>query len=574
MCAVRGLLPRPAVALAWCDGNIEGDLDSWVQQQQQQPNGPTISSNHAAAADAGANGIAAAADAGANGIAAAAAAGANGIAAAAAAAAGGGEVDVAAAGYCEVLAVLLSDGQLAFFRSVESDLWEETLEDQVALGGPKEYLIPLGFSPTAAAAAAAGGSSGSNGALENDAEYYGGLSVPTGPWSKHYGSAVTAVSTQGGDVQRLQFPPLSAAAGSSSSSSSSFDIPLAEGRAVLSLVWLGQQRLLLLAAPLEDGLEDGKGTVLIEVSVTLPASLPAAAAAAAAAAEGADGSSMQQCVEAESVCVSYAGGWVLTAASHPAGGAVLQLTDGKLMYYPHSSSSGGGGGGGSPLLPLPAAASFPCSCPLMLMLPHAPHPTAAARAAGSSDCGSSGSSDAARQAAVRVAAAAPAVGLSVSGVLYWGSRVVAADVYSVAVRGGGPGGPALLYVTRQSLLYVLMIGQLPRYQHSLVSDMREVPELVFVSFVSLWTGALSTQWYQTVCVSANQCAQGFATAAFPGACSGALNKQRSCIQGAACKELCLRGLVLGYARRCHHMTTHTSDAFYMLWQLPPPPQKK
>jgi elongator complex protein 1 len=372
-------------------------------------------------------------------------------------------VDVAAAGYCEVLAVLLSDGQLVFFRSVESDLWEETLEDQVALGGPKECLLPLGFSPPAAAAtaaAAAGRGSGNNGMLENDAEYYGGLSVPTGPWSRHYGSAVTGVSTQGGDVQRLQFPPLSAAAGSSSSSSSG--IPLAEGRAVLGLVWLGQQRLLLLAAPLEEGLEDGQGTVLIEVSVTLPTSVPAAAA-------GADSSSMQQCVETESVCVSYAGGWVLTAASHPAGGAVLQLSDGKLMYYPNSSS-GGGGGGVSSLLPLPAAASFPCSCPLMLLLPHAPHPTAATPAAGSNDSGSSGSSDAARQAAVRVAAAAPAVGLSASGVLYWGSRAVAADVYSVAVRGGGPGGPALLYVTRQSLLYVLMVGQLPKYQHTLVSD--------------------------------------------------------------------------------------------------------
>lgn len=456
MCAVRGLLPRPAVALAWCDGDIEGDLDSWLAQQQTgHADGLPASSNNSHINNA--NGHSEAADSAgspADGTSAAA----NGTRSA------GSAVDVVQAGYCEVLAVLLSDGQLVFFRAVESDLWEETLEDQVALGGPKEYLLPLGYSPTAAAAvAAAGGSSSSSKdqMLANDAEYYGGLAMPTGPWSNNYGSAVTAVSTQGGDVQRLQFAPLSAAAAAAGASSSGYEspaIPLAEGRTVLSLVWLGQQQLLLLAAPLEEGLEDGEGTVLIQVSVNLPASLFGLSA-------GANGSAQQQqqTVQTSTVRVSYAGGQVLTAASHPAGGAVLQMPGGKLFYYPDSSSTTRQQQLGSPLVPLPAAANFPCSCSTMLLLPHAPNPVAAMAAAGSSG------NNVARQAAVRVAAAAPAVGLSAAGVLYWGSKVAATDVCSVAVRGGGPGGPALLYVTRQSLLYMLMVGQLPKYQHTLVS---------------------------------------------------------------------------------------------------------
>jgi hypothetical protein len=141
---------------------------------------------------------------------------------------------------------------------------------------------------------------------------------------------------------------------------------------------------------------------------------------------------------------------------------MLQLQAGQLLYYPPSSSSSVQ----QQLLPLSAAASFPCGCPTFLLLPHAPLPNGAAHSAAPA---SSSSSSRARQAAVRVAAAAPAVGLSAAGVLYWGDKVVAADVVSVAVKGGGPGGPALLYITRQSVLYVVMIAQLPTYKHTLVS---------------------------------------------------------------------------------------------------------
>jgi len=454
MCAVRALLPRPAVALAWCDGDIAADLDSSSTQQHDRntnghispENGFNNAHGHVSSDDASDG-----APAGATGV-------------------GQGLVDVVGSGFCEVLAVLLSDGELVFLRAVESDLWEETLEDQIALGGPRDYLLPLGYPAAAAATAAAAvvSSSSSASILANDAEYFGGLSMPSGPWSSNYGTAVTAVSTQGGDVQRLQFPPLTAAAAAAggSNGSSGYDapaIPLAEGRTVLGLVWLGPKQLLLLAAPLDEGLEEGEGTALIEVSVTLPASLFGL--------EAADSSSSSPQQQTAAVKTSYAGVRVLTAAAHPAGGAVLQLENGQLRYYTPSSSSSGDSAGFTLqqlqqqqqlLLPLPAAANFPSGCPTMLLLPGAPSPiaaTAATPAAGSN----------AQQQAVRAAAMAPAVGLNTAGVLYWGSRVVAADVSSVAVRGGRPGGPALLYVTRTNLLYVVMVGQLPKYQHTLVS---------------------------------------------------------------------------------------------------------
>jgi elongator complex protein 1 len=54
---------------------------------------------------------------------------------------------------------------------------------------------------------------------------------------------------------------------------------------------------------------------------------------------------------------------------------------------------------------------------------------------------------------------APALGLSSTGALYWGSTQVATEVTSFTVRVGGPGGPALLYCTRRNLLYTVFFTQ-------------------------------------------------------------------------------------------------------------------
>lgn len=50
---------------------------------------------------------------------------------------------------------------------------------------------------------------------------------------------------------------------------------------------------------------------------------------------------------------------------------------------------------------------------------------------------------------------APAVGLTEGGQLYWGSAPIMGACTSVAVRGQGPGGPFLLYTTRDSMMHTL-----------------------------------------------------------------------------------------------------------------------
>jgi elongator complex protein 1 len=403
MCAVRAVLPRPVNAVAWLDGDVAADLDASEET----------------------------------------------LAAAAAAAAGQGDVHVVQQGLCEVLAVLLSDGQLVFLRAVESDLWEETLEDQAALGGPHGYLLPLGYCP---AASTIGSTAAGNGFV----------SMPAGPWNPLDGSSTSSASTsRPGQQQQAQQPhqqqqqqrllPVKPSAAAAEPV-----IALAEGRSVLGLVWTSRSSLLLLAAPYpaEEALEAGEGTVLIEVSVTIPSELSLTAAAAGYQAGAEPVTAVTR--------VSYAGAVVIAAAPHPAGGALLQLQGGPAVYY---SSNG-------QLLQLQGQAAFGAPCRTMKVLPNAPTGAGTAAAARLStevqsavNRGSSSSS----QRAAAVASAAPALGLTAHGALYWGVKQLASNVTSFAVRGGGPGGPAVLYVTRQALLYVVMVSQLPSYVHTLVS---------------------------------------------------------------------------------------------------------
>jgi hypothetical protein len=236
--------------------------------------------------------------------------------------------------------------------------------------------------------------------------------------------------------------PLGAFADGSSGGGSSGGVPLAEGRRIKGAAWMAPDRLLLVTAPHpEPGYEDGAGDVLVEVSVQLPEPIlsyeeddKAAAAAAEAAA--------REAPAVEELQRSYAGGTVIhVAPAHPghssdggAGslGALMQLASGALLR--HAPGSGGP-------QPLGPSVSFPTPCPLMTPLP--------------SVSGSSG--------------AAAAIGLAPNGVLYAGRRAVASGVTSFAVRWGGSGGGAVLYTTRQSLLYVVMLSQLGSYVHREVS---------------------------------------------------------------------------------------------------------
>jgi len=82
------------------------------------------------------------------------------------------------AGLCEVLAAVLSDGQLVFLRAAESDLWGG------GAGGPSSTRGPLGLPaaagythcPAAAAAAAAVTSNSSSSEAAHDSDSSSGSS--------------------------------------------------------------------------------------------------------------------------------------------------------------------------------------------------------------------------------------------------------------------------------------------------------------------------------------------------------------------------------------------------------------
>jgi hypothetical protein len=128
---------------------------------------------------------------------------------------------------------------------------------------------------------------------------------------------------------------------------------------------------------------------------------------------------------------------VLSMASHgtTSEAAVLQGLGGQLGVYLK----------GGKFTLLAESLNFPAPCPLMLSAPMLISSSSGGRGYG-----------------------AVAVGLSLkTGKLFWGSSLVATEVTSFAIRTGGAGGPALLYITRKSLLYTVYFGQLlsGRYQH-------------------------------------------------------------------------------------------------------------
>jgi hypothetical protein len=348
-------------------------------------------------------------------------------------------------GGAEALAAVLSDGSLAFARAVEADAWEETLEEQrawqlqrggggAATGGEQQQ----GAAASAAAAGPRPGARAASGAAAAQ---------------QHQGQRQRVAAAW--DEQHVLLPlgTFAASGAAAVGGAAAAGVPLAEGRRVKGAAWLSPGRLLLVAAPHpEPDAEGGVGDVLVEVAVRLPEPLLSAAEGSAPEAAGE--------VEVTEVGCSYAGGPVLAAAPLPparaaapgayetaaaaaadagasssggdpgdASGALLQLASGALLQCDP---------GGSAPRPLGPGASFPVPCPLMAPLP-----------AGSG---------------------AGAVGLAPNGVLYWGPRAVAGGVTSFALRWGGAGGGALLYTTRASILYVVMLSQLAGYAHKEVGS--------------------------------------------------------------------------------------------------------
>ena len=117
-------------------------------------------------------------------------------------------------------------------------------------------------------------------------------------------------------------------------------------------------------------------------------------------------------------------------ASASSSGAVIQIQGGQLFFYPSTTKGGQGGG----LLALEAD-SFPTTCIRMLGTPLLP-------------------SENTNNFLPRI------LGLSAKGELWWNSRHIASTVTSFALRYQGPGGPFLMYTTRNHLLRTLPLASL------------------------------------------------------------------------------------------------------------------
>ncbi|GIL71049.1 hypothetical protein Vretimale_4117 [Volvox reticuliferus] len=265
-------------------------------------------------------------------------------------------------GQDEVVAALTSAGRLVLARSVEEDLWQETLEDQEALLTERKSC-------------AAGG-------------------------DRSVSALLPAVP--------------------------SLDLPIAGGRRTRALCWLyGSSSLLILASPYpEPELEDGAGDVLVQVDIEWVSCGPG---------DPTDPRVSPEIRITEQPPV-YAGGCVLRMAPHTAGGVAVQLAGGEVARFTVGASA---------LAACGPVAALKGPCPVVRSTP-----ALMLGAAGSRN------------------EVPPLLGLSPSGMLCWGSTVIApADVTSVAVRARGPGGPALLYTTRKNLLYTVLMSQLSSYTH-------------------------------------------------------------------------------------------------------------
>jgi elongator complex protein 1 len=127
-------------------------------------------------------------------------------------------------------------------------------------------------------------------------------------------------------------------------------------------------------------------------------------------------------------------------------GAVIQIEGGALFgYRPQETANNG-------LVSLPLTTAFPTTCPRMLAIPSTPADSDQSlpdlyyglHTASSGDSNSS---------------SFEALGLNSKGELFCGSRQLAASVTSFTLRYNGPGGPFLLYTTRNHLLRTLPLAK-------------------------------------------------------------------------------------------------------------------
>ncbi|KAF5832885.1 IKI3 family-domain-containing protein [Dunaliella salina] len=336
----------------------------------------------------------------------------------------------------EAVAVAMSDGRLALLRSCEEDLWEETLEEELdaraavarthpahSLQGADDVLVGCGDAYVG---------SSTEDALQP-------MLAPVEHWPLQGKPRVRALCWLGED--RL----LAVQAAWSAQGGASAGIREEQQQGPGSRGGYGGGVSVGARCDSSSGGSGYGGDVLVELQVLRPSSDSMDVQGGQQDHHHQQQQQHQQQqsqfgvgvrVAAAPVCTSP-GTRVLRVVPHAAGGAVVAMASGEVRHYiPSSGSSLSHPGGSARLLSLGQACSFPAACPWVVPVPPLEHLGQAS------------------------ASFSPALGLCRAGYLYWGAMLVAPDVTSLTTRTGGPGGPALLFCSRRSLMYTVFLAQL------------------------------------------------------------------------------------------------------------------
>jgi len=201
------------------------------------------------------------------------------------------------------------------------------------------------------------------------------------------------------------------------------------------IAWVSRHSVLIIASSLPGnngpGSDKTSGDILVEVDV------------GAAALQGRDESSELLFAE-EISCLAVPGPVVCCACCAETPGAVLQIEGGALYVYQPEEGK---------LVRLPPSTAFPSTCSRMLAIPSTINDSNQENDSYNSNYYGQVPSLAPGSSSIS------ALGLNLKGELFWGSRQLAAGVTSFTLRYQGPGGPFLLYTTRNHMLRTLPLAK-------------------------------------------------------------------------------------------------------------------
>jgi len=202
------------------------------------------------------------------------------------------------------------------------------------------------------------------------------------------------------------------------------------------VAWVSRNSVLVIASILTrnnaPGSDATRGDILVEVDVS------------AATVPGSDETSELLFAE-EISCLAAPGPVVCCVCCAETPGAVLQIENGPLYgYQPQEEEK---------LVRLPPSTAFPSTCSRMLGIPSSIIDLDQENDSYNSSYYGQGTSPA------HGVGGFSALGLNSKGELFWGSRQLAAGITSFTLRYQGPGGPFLLYTTRNHMLRTLPLAR-------------------------------------------------------------------------------------------------------------------